>query len=208
MGPFRLNDLVGSDIGLHVGKNFVEAFSERVRFRGGPGFKPRRRRLFSVALPPPRARVGALCLGIVTPGFLARVGRTDAIKGLLPPPVSPPARPHPPPHPPIPKYLQVYLSHLIPLLNEHKRLGEKTGKGFYKARRRGGGDFWDSVGVLRSSHWEVAGEGFEKARRGQAEATCGGGFRTARRGLRGPGCRGLGGLSVGGCRGLGGRVGR
>ena len=33
----------------------------------------------------------------------------------------------------------MYLSHLIPLLNEHKRLGEKTGKGFYKARRRGGG---------------------------------------------------------------------
>lgn len=31
MGPFRLNDLVGSDIGLHVGKNFVESFSERVR---------------------------------------------------------------------------------------------------------------------------------------------------------------------------------
>ncbi|KAI8468942.1 MAG: ClpP/crotonase-like domain-containing protein [Monoraphidium minutum] len=30
MGPFRLNDLVGSDIGLHVGKNFVEAFAERV----------------------------------------------------------------------------------------------------------------------------------------------------------------------------------
>ena len=99
MGPFRLNDLVGSDIGLHVGKNFVEAFSERVRFRGGPGFKPRRRRLFSVALPPPRARVGALCLGIVTPGFLARVGRTDAIKGLLPPPVSTHARTHPPTHP-------------------------------------------------------------------------------------------------------------
>ena len=50
-----LNDLVGSDIGLHVGKNFVEAFSERV-----------------------------------------------------------------------------YISYLIPLLNEKKRLGEKTGKGFYK----------------------------------------------------------------------------
>jgi hypothetical protein len=31
MGPFRLNDLVGSDIGLHVGKNFVESFGERVR---------------------------------------------------------------------------------------------------------------------------------------------------------------------------------
>jgi enoyl-CoA hydratase/3-hydroxyacyl-CoA dehydrogenase len=30
MGPFRLNDLVGSDIGLHVGKNFVDAFSDRV----------------------------------------------------------------------------------------------------------------------------------------------------------------------------------
>ena len=29
MGPFRLNDLVGSDIGLHVGKNFVESFAER-----------------------------------------------------------------------------------------------------------------------------------------------------------------------------------
>lgn len=33
MGPFRLNDLVGSDIGLHVGKNFVESFAERVRVR-------------------------------------------------------------------------------------------------------------------------------------------------------------------------------
>lgn len=65
MGPFRLNDLVGSDIGLHVGKNFVEAFAERV-----------------------------------------------------------------------------YASHLIPLLNEHKRLGEKTGKGFYKYddRRRASPD--------------------------------------------------------------------
>lgn len=30
MGPFRLNDLVGSDIGLHVGKNFVDAFADRV----------------------------------------------------------------------------------------------------------------------------------------------------------------------------------
>ena len=55
MGPFRLNDLVGSDIGYHVGKNFVESFSERV-----------------------------------------------------------------------------YISELIPLLNQHKRLGEKSGKGFYK----------------------------------------------------------------------------
>ncbi|GLI69386.1 hypothetical protein VaNZ11_013987, partial [Volvox africanus] len=55
MGPFRLNDLVGSDIGLHVGANFVTSFSERV-----------------------------------------------------------------------------YVSRLIPLLNEAKRLGEKTGKGFYK----------------------------------------------------------------------------
>lgn len=30
MGPFRLSDLVGSDIGLHVGKNFVDSFPERV----------------------------------------------------------------------------------------------------------------------------------------------------------------------------------
>ncbi|KAG2485502.1 hypothetical protein HYH03_015775 [Edaphochlamys debaryana] len=55
MGPFRLNDLVGSDIGLHVGANFVTSFPERV-----------------------------------------------------------------------------YVSRLIPALNEAKRLGEKTGKGFYK----------------------------------------------------------------------------
>eukprot|EP00199_Chlamydomonas_sp_CCMP681_P001081 CAMPEP_0119102552 /NCGR_PEP_ID=MMETSP1180-20130426/1265_1 /TAXON_ID=3052 ORGANISM="Chlamydomonas cf sp, Strain CCMP681" /NCGR_SAMPLE_ID=MMETSP1180 /ASSEMBLY_ACC=CAM_ASM_000741 /LENGTH=722 /DNA_ID=CAMNT_0007086861 /DNA_START=27 /DNA_END=2195 /DNA_ORIENTATION=+ len=55
MGPFRLNDLVGSDIGLHVGKNFLESFPERV-----------------------------------------------------------------------------YISQLIPLLNQAKRLGEKTGSGFYK----------------------------------------------------------------------------
>ncbi|KXZ50410.1 hypothetical protein GPECTOR_16g584 [Gonium pectorale] len=55
MGPFRLNDLVGSDIGLHVGANFVTSFADRV-----------------------------------------------------------------------------YVSRLIPALNEAKRLGEKTGKGFYK----------------------------------------------------------------------------
>lgn len=30
MGPFRLSDLVGADIGLHVGKNFVDSFPERV----------------------------------------------------------------------------------------------------------------------------------------------------------------------------------
>lgn len=65
MGPFRLNDLVGSDVGLHVGKNFLDSFPERV-----------------------------------------------------------------------------YLTHLIPLLNQHKRLGEKTGKGFYKydAKRRASPD--------------------------------------------------------------------
>ena len=53
----RLNDLVGSDVGLHVGKNFLDAFPDRV-----------------------------------------------------------------------------HVSHLIPLLNQHKRLGEKTGKGFYQVR--------------------------------------------------------------------------
>eukprot|EP00854_Cymbomonas_tetramitiformis_P018997 gene18997-22709_t len=30
MGPYRLSDLVGGDIGMHVGKNFVEAFPDRV----------------------------------------------------------------------------------------------------------------------------------------------------------------------------------
>ena len=30
MGPFRLSDLVGTDIGVHVGKNFVDDFPERV----------------------------------------------------------------------------------------------------------------------------------------------------------------------------------
>ena len=30
MGPFRLSDLVGADVGLHVGSNFVSAFPERV----------------------------------------------------------------------------------------------------------------------------------------------------------------------------------
>jgi enoyl-CoA hydratase/3-hydroxyacyl-CoA dehydrogenase len=29
IGPFRLSDLVGADIGLHVGKNFLESFPER-----------------------------------------------------------------------------------------------------------------------------------------------------------------------------------
>ncbi len=51
----RLSDLVGADIGLHVGKNFIESFSERV-----------------------------------------------------------------------------YPAQIISLLNDHKRLGEKTGSGFYK----------------------------------------------------------------------------
>lgn len=58
MGPFRLSDLVGSDIGLHVGKNFVDSFPERV-----------------------------------------------------------------------------YVSRIFPLLVEAKRLGEKSGAGFYKVRR-------------------------------------------------------------------------
>ena len=30
MGPFRLSDLVGADVGLHVGSNFVDAFPDRV----------------------------------------------------------------------------------------------------------------------------------------------------------------------------------
>ena len=51
----RLSDLVGADIGMHVGKNFVEAFPDRV-----------------------------------------------------------------------------YVTQLMTLMNKHKRLGEKTGKGFYK----------------------------------------------------------------------------
>ena len=29
MGPFRLSDLVGADIGLHVGKNFLDSFPDR-----------------------------------------------------------------------------------------------------------------------------------------------------------------------------------
>lgn len=53
----RLSDLVGADIGMHVGKNFVEAFPDRV-----------------------------------------------------------------------------YITQLMILLNKYKRLGEKTGKGFYKVR--------------------------------------------------------------------------
>jgi enoyl-CoA hydratase/3-hydroxyacyl-CoA dehydrogenase len=57
MGPFRLSDLVGADIGLHVGKNFVDSFPERV-----------------------------------------------------------------------------YVSQIFPLLVEAKRLGEKSGAGFYKVR--------------------------------------------------------------------------
>jgi enoyl-CoA hydratase/3-hydroxyacyl-CoA dehydrogenase len=65
MGPFRLSDLVGADVGLHVGKNFLDAFPERC-----------------------------------------------------------------------------YPARIIQLLNEHKRLGEKTGAGFYKydARRRAAPD--------------------------------------------------------------------
>ncbi|EFN52227.1 hypothetical protein CHLNCDRAFT_59763 [Chlorella variabilis] len=65
MGPFRLSDLVGADIGLHVGKNFLESFSKRC-----------------------------------------------------------------------------YPARIIQLLNENKRLGEKSGRGFYKydARRRASPD--------------------------------------------------------------------
>jgi enoyl-CoA hydratase/3-hydroxyacyl-CoA dehydrogenase len=45
------------------------------------------------------------------------------------------------PNPDQPK-TQVYISHLIPMLNDAKRLGEKTGAGFYKydARRRASPD--------------------------------------------------------------------
>ncbi|KAG7669001.1 hypothetical protein Ndes2526B_g00718 [Nannochloris sp. 'desiccata'] len=59
MGPFRLSDLVGADVGLHVGKNFLDSFPERC-----------------------------------------------------------------------------YPARIIALLNEHKRLGEKTGAGFYKYDNR------------------------------------------------------------------------
>ena len=59
MGPFRLSDLVGADIGLHVGKNFLDSFPERC-----------------------------------------------------------------------------YPARVIMLLNERKRLGEKTGSGFYKYDNR------------------------------------------------------------------------
>lgn len=63
MGPFRLNDLVGGDVGMHVGKNFLESYAERA-----------------------------------------------------------------------------YMSHLIPLMNEAGRLGEKTKKGFYRFDRNRRGE--------------------------------------------------------------------
>lgn len=65
MGPFRLSDLVGADVGLHVGKNFLDSFPERC-----------------------------------------------------------------------------YPARIIVMLNERKRLGEKTGAGFYKydARRKSSPD--------------------------------------------------------------------
>jgi len=65
MGPFRLSDLVGGDVGLHVGSNFLESFPDRV-----------------------------------------------------------------------------YASQLLPLMNAQKRLGEKTGKGFYQydAKRKQSND--------------------------------------------------------------------
>ena len=31
MGPFRLSDLVGGDIGLHVGRSYHESYGGRVR---------------------------------------------------------------------------------------------------------------------------------------------------------------------------------
>jgi hypothetical protein len=77
--PCRLNDLVGSDIGLHVGKNFLDSFPERV-----------------------------------------------------------------------------YISSLIPLMNQHKRLGEKTGKGFYKVGTRSSHCACSSMlGYLHILHWSM-----------------------------------------------------
>lgn len=75
MGPFRLSDLVGADVGLHVGKNFLDSFPERV-----------------------------------------------------------------------------YPARIIAMLNERKRLGEKTGAGFYKydARRKASPDP-DLAGIVGES---------------------------------------------------------
>lgn len=80
MGPFRLSDLVGADIGLHVGKNFIDSFPDRV-----------------------------------------------------------------------------YPARIIALLNEHKRLGEKTGAGFYKydSRRKASPD--PAVGALIDESRKAAG---------------------------------------------------
>ena len=70
MGPFRLTDLVGGDIGLHVAQSYVRDFSERV-----------------------------------------------------------------------------YQSRLIPLMNDAKRLGEKTGSGFYSFAAGRGKAKRDAAGI-------------------------------------------------------------
>lgn len=75
MGPFRLSDLVGADIGLHVGKNFLDSFPERC-----------------------------------------------------------------------------YPARIIAMLNQRKRLGEKTGSGFYKydAKRKASPDP-ELAGIVKDS---------------------------------------------------------
>jgi enoyl-CoA hydratase/3-hydroxyacyl-CoA dehydrogenase len=84
MGPFRLSDLVGGDIGLHVGANFMTSFPDRVT-----------------------------------------------------------------------------KSSLIPLMNEAKRLGEKTGKGFYAfdKSRKASPDAQGIAGVVEASRKAAAGAG-------------------------------------------------
>ena len=88
MGPFRLSDLVGADVGLHVGKNFLDSFPERC-----------------------------------------------------------------------------YPARVIALLNEHKRLGEKTGAGFYKydAKRKAAPDA--SLAAIVEESRKLA--GLEKVTEGQ-----------------------------------------
>lgn len=92
---------------------------------GSPGIVER--------LAPHQARCGARAAALTLPPALARADRcrlrcTPGNAARSPCRAGAPSR------------CQVYVSHLIPLLNEHKRLGEKTGKGFYKVGRRGGGE--------------------------------------------------------------------
>eukprot|EP00887_Chlorella_sp_A99_P004050 scaffold11.g4050.t1 len=109
----RLSDLVGADVGLHVGQNFLDSFPERHARAGG-------RRGGGGGPPDPCS------------------SRRRRVAPLRAAPASGPR----PPAPALSTPRRCYPATIIKLLNDAKRLGEKTGAGFYKydARRRAAPD--------------------------------------------------------------------